>query len=277
MPKGEFYIGLCEIDPQGVLQFEELLIALEGRIAKAAREDPCHCTLDLLKRGCASYLWRVHDSTPRLPACYGNFAERISATMPNAHADAIVSFNWDVVVEQALKSASNGLPWSYSKCCPGISVLKPHGSINWSSHGALGYQGHPAWQPIGPESNLCFVALAPFRNPCSQGVNEDFRYMVFPGGAGSSLDPDQELIWKEIEDVISQREKIVFIGYSLPIYDSITVERLLRSANGKQIEAYNPSAEHLSRYREVFGPRADTHAESFEQCVYAAAVSGSSG
>ena len=63
--------------------------------------------------------------------------------------------------------------------------------------------------------------------------------MIFP----DTPDMDAErtsvkLIWDHVESALSSAEVIVFIGYSLPNYDSFAAQCLRRHASGKEIEVY---------------------------------------
>jgi hypothetical protein len=264
---GQFYAGLNFIDPKGDMEFEELLIALSQRLKAPASAGPSYITDRVLRMGCARLLWCFQNSVWRASSCYQNFAARLGSTP----GDAVVCFNWDLLVEKMLADAA--VPWSYCVSDPGVPVLKPHGSINWSGHLRERLRAeYDGWRPLGPGSQLCFDAREPLSNPNKQEINSSLRYMIFPGDPDlPGEDADVAWLWDQIRSAISGRDSLVFIGYSLPEYDSFASEFFRSAAKGKEVEAYTPSADHLSRYRALFGAAAVLWQETFEQCKYAAA------
>ena len=86
---------------------------------------------------------------------YVNFARRARDSC------GIISFNWDLVCETALNVVHS--PWSYSVHSP-VPVLKPHGSINWSSHLQQGLRPEvDRFMPISPGMKLSFIPESPFQ------------------------------------------------------------------------------------------------------------------
>jgi hypothetical protein len=83
-------------------------------------------------------------------------------------------------MEKSLQGA--GVPWQYATSPGLVSVLKPHGSINWSSYvesgGRCDYEG---WRVIAPQSTLSFDASQPFVDSDVDESNSEFRYMIFSG------------------------------------------------------------------------------------------------
>jgi hypothetical protein len=267
LPEGQFYAGLKRIDPGNSLAFEELIFELGKHVTTASDEDPCWIALDGLRIGCSRLLWCIYNSIWRVEACYENFAAWC-AQRDASHSNAILSFNWDLLVERALTDSQ--VEWSYSsEGSSSVPLLKPHGSINWSGHLRKGLRPEYAfWQRISSKSKLSFDFRERLSNPDRQEINFDLRYMVFPGDLESPDDPDLKIIWEEAADVIAQREKIVFLGYSLPTYDSFSTEFFKRATKSKQIDVYNPNEEHLKRFRSELGAHVGVHKERFEHCVY---------
>jgi hypothetical protein len=267
-PRGQFYAGLDAVDPTGTLGFEEVLIALRRRLKNADDRDPCFVTRNVLQSGCARLFWSIHSSIHKLSPSYDDFAGRLrrSAT---AKSHAVISFNWDVLVERALWDSH--VPWTYSTSDPDrVPVLKPHGSINWSSYVKDGgVSDYPGWKPIADGSQLCFDASRPLLDPDPQEVNPTLRYMLFPGDPElPEHDRDLKLIWSEVARAIAERDVLVFLGYSMPDYDSFTAQFFRQFARSKHIEVYNPSDEHLDRFRTVFGSGAQLFRQTFQQSPY---------
>jgi hypothetical protein len=266
---GEFDDGLNHVDPTGTLGFEEVLIELRKALEHASSLDPCHRTDSALKAGCARLLWRKHESLHKLSSCYGAFAQRY---FKETRENAVVSFNWDVLLERSLAEAS--VPWLYRVYGGVVPVLKPHGSINWSSYlntsSSCGYSG---WARIAPGSNISWDEVRPLQDPDPQEINPDLRSMLYPGDPELSRDnPDLGLIWSNVKRVLGERQSIVFIGYSLPEYDSYATQVFREFAATKNVSVYNPSPEALERFRSALGDKVHLCPQTFEQSPYGRAA-----
>jgi hypothetical protein len=265
---GEFDEGLKLADPDGTLGFEEVLIELRRARAHARRDDPRHRTELALKAGCVRLLWQRHKSISKISPCYETFAQRFfkSADM---RRNAVISFNWDILLERSLCDLN--VPWKYYPSGVGVvPVLKPHGSINWNSYlQAGGRCDYPGWRPIAPNSNISFDELLPLLDPDPQEVNRDLRFMLYPGDPELPKEnQDLGLVWRDVEEVIRTRDEIVFIGYSLPEYDSYATKVFQKFASSKVVSAYNPSSEHLERFHAVLGREVRLLAQTFEESPY---------
>ena len=269
--RGEFYDGLDRVDENSQRGFEELLIALRHTCANANDDDPRYTTLRVLRIGCARLLWRMQNAIGRIPASYQNFAQRFFKP-PEMRSNVVISFNWELLFERSLLEAS--IPWQYNVGSSGLTaVLKPHGSINWSSWmesgGRCDYEG---WRPIAAGSKLCFDATQPLVDPDADEINPDYRYMLFPGDPElPEQNANLKLIWSDVQAALEECEALVFIGYSLPEYDSYSAEMFRRYSAGRRVEVYNPSAEHLEHFRRQFGDHVELFAQKFEECQYAQA------
>jgi hypothetical protein len=263
--EGQFRAGLARVPGHEGLGFEELLTALRKRIAAGGRQNPCHVTLRLLRDACSRLFWHRQTSL-KLRGPYRNFASWFHEHNGDGQPNAIVSLNWDLVVEAALQHSR--VPWEYnsSTCC--VPVLKPHGSINWSHPAGRGLIAQsPEWERIEPASPYRYIRHNPFFDPFGVGANQGLRQVIFPG------DPEDEdgiaRIWEEVAAAIHEREAVVFVGYSLPKYDPEARELFRRAADGKRIEVYARSPATLEHYEETFGELATKDAVSFENSPYA--------
>lgn len=263
--EGQFRAGLNAVDPNETLAFEELLIELSKRKKTARNDDPSFIAERVLRIGCARLLWCIQNSIWRAGTAYQNFASWLSRYPGNG----VISFNWDLLVEKTLTDA--GLTWSYGLDGAATPVIKPHGSINWSGHLREGLRAeYDGWQPLGGGSRLCFDLAEPLSNPNKQEINSTLRYVIFPGDPElPGQDADVRWLWDRAGEVLARAQKIVFIGYSLPGYDSFADTFFRDAATGKTIEAITPASDHLERYRIAFGGRAVLRPEKFEQCEYA--------
>ena len=263
---GQFYEGLAAVDSSGTLGFEELLIALQ-----CFRDDPIHPanrTRTILESGCARLFWEIQTSLV-LPRCYHNFAAWLfpRAGLPKHN---VVSFNWDLVLERALQD--QGSNWFYSRITDNsVGVLKPHGSINWSNHRGHGLTADSdAWSKAVLDGTLDCLREDRFQDPFDSGINEQFRYLILPGDADDGSLKAAQPIWELVQTAITRSDTVVFIGYSLPFYDTLTRDLLQQYCRGKNIEVYNPSPADLEHFKNAFGSDSVLKCETFEGCIYGA-------
>jgi hypothetical protein len=145
--------------------------------------------------------------------------------------------------------------------------LKPPGSINWSDYPERGLRAEREWQRLSRQSTYRYLSDDPFSDPFENGVNQRLRKLFLPG------DPEDHggarLIWAEAETAIRERDMVVFIGYSLPRYDSLSTKFFQRVTAGKQIEVYARSDETVKHYLQILGHISTTEALAFAECPYA--------
>jgi|GEM_PF-7100129 len=260
--------------------FEELLLHLE----KIRAADPAAMTTDRILRGATGrYLWELNKG--ELSVAYRSFVSHAK------HAVGVISFNWDVLLESALWQA--GTLWEYRPCNAPLPVIKPHGSINWSSHIYQGASGDPMWHNLFPGSGLCWIrprssadqSTEPdpaFQDPFPDCSNSDLNYMLFPGDpdspeetAGDAISEktvsDRRMLWEDACSLIGRSDEVVFLGYSLPGYDSYALKRLKNACKGKRIVVVNPCSHDADEIKRNLGP--DTAVEiklrRFEDSEYA--------
>lgn len=268
-PSGQFYDGLRCIDPDGKVGFEELLMALRTHLSRADQWDPCFVTERVLRIGAARFLWCCAYLGRPVDACYRNLAAQLGASLG---AWKVITFNWDILVEQSL--AETGASWKYSLAgvAHAVPVIKPHGSINWTTlkqhpHLSTAYQG---WEPISRESTLSFDEARPLHHPDSYELHSDLRFCLFPGDPDlPETHRDLKLLWQDAIAAVAEAEEVVFIGYSLPPYDSFAVHTLKKLCANKHVSVYDPSEVTLNRFREEF-PRAILHESQFSATTFAA-------
>jgi len=129
--------------------------------------------------------------------------------------DTIVSFNYDVIFEKSLSSASK---WYYegidaSHKAMALRILKPHGSINWeeiegrivSRKRSIDYPDYPI--VIAP-THLKFIGIG---EPDIDGRRPAIGY----------LNQSEQIpaVWKAMEREMRDAKAWVFVGYSFPPSD----------------------------------------------------------
>ncbi len=102
------------------------------------------------------------------------------------------------------------------------------------------------------EHTLPYPMETPLKNPDQQGISPDLAYMLFPGDPDlPEQDKDLQRIWRE-ETALTGADKVIFIGYSLPDYDSFSSMFFGKHISG---EVYNPSPVDQQKYKNLFGSR----------------------
>ena len=270
---GQFYEGMAAADSTALLGFEELLVALQTFRNRPLH--PANRTRAILEAACGRLLWQIQTALT-LPICYHNFAAWLfpSSSMPKHN---VISFNWDLVVERALQDQSDN--WFYSQVTDdSVAVLKPHGSINWSNHRGHGLVADSdVWAKAVLDGTLDCLRDDRFRDPFESGINEQFRYLILPGEVDHGALKASQPIWDLAQSAIARSGTVVFIGYSLPSYDTSARDLLKLYCDGKSIEVYNPSPRDLERFRNVFGSEAVLKRQTFEECIYGATTPKDSG
>jgi len=265
---GQFYEGLRAADPSGALGFEELLIELDKFYGQPFHS--AYRTRTILEAGCARVFWQIQSLLTVVPLCYRNFATWLysSRGMPKHN---VVSFNWDLIVERVLEDQR--FNWFYSRITNNsVAVLKPHGSINLSNHRGQGAaSSSDEWAEAVIGGTVDCLRNEIFRDPFEGGVNEQFRFMVLPGdpeigGVREAAEP----IWNLAREAIAKSQTVIFIGYSLPVYDVTAATRLKDYCRGKEVKVYNPSQTDLQRFKDLFDSNVRLECQKFEECIYGA-------
>ncbi len=264
--------------------FEELLLHLRG----VRTTDAAAMTTDrILRCAIGRYLWERNSCD--LKEEYRNFISHAK------RAIGLISFNWDILLESALWQA--GTLWEYKLCNAPLPLIKPHGSINWSSHIYQGASGDPMWHNLFPGSGLCWIrprstddqSTEPdpaFQDPFPDCSNSDLNYMLFPGDpdspeetAGDAISEkavsDRRTLWEHACLLIGKSDEVVFLGYSLPGYDCYALKRLKNACKGKRVVIINPCSHDSEAIKRNLGPDIEVEIKllRFEDSEYAREVS----
>lgn len=174
-----------------------------------------------------------------------------------AHPDCIISFNYDLVVERALR-----LKWQnkseFGPCIYGFAdesgkykgplVLKLHGSSNWkvlSEDSEDGFEVRTkSWDDL---------SLTPgYRGHLGKGT----RYPIFLPFWDKRIDEGAWLnLWKKAYNVLSKATDVIVWGYSLPFTDVKTQQLFLLALGEKQnfnLCVIDPSSTTRLRWRDLF-------------------------
>lgn len=116
-----------------------------------------------------------------------------------------------------------------------VPLLKLHGSVSWANHGGRIVHYYDCRPALRGDA----VIVAPVRGKQPLPV----------------LDP----IWQRAKAAVSQAERIVVVGYSLPSYDDQVVELLKHSPKGCEFRLLDPSKQLAKRYEESLARRVIQH------------------
>lgn len=172
--------------------------------------------------------------------------------------DAIVSFNYDVVFEEALKTAAVPAYVGLENTTKKVRIIKPHGSINWIQNGNTILVGHNISHPvIVAPTHVKFVETNSTTSTKAGYLNQS--------------DVLKE-IWAELENEMRSARVLVFIGYSFPpadlYFSSVLRSVLADRATTPQVILVNPDAVAISvRLKQRFALRNIKKYFDFEQYV----------
>lgn len=158
------------------------------------------------------------------PASQKTWLLRMTARLRSENA-AIVSFNWDLVLDQLL--FQNGLgPASYGLAGDlgnGPVLLKPHGSLNWyeSSHiqKVAAKKRAVIFQSKNPQPIECIETFLRPREIKSIAAKRYTPLVVPPTYLKDFRRPIFQRLWNKCTDVLSTPRTLIFLGYSLPAAD----------------------------------------------------------
>lgn len=224
------------------------------------------------------------------PWPYGPFA-RLIAHLQKRHRVSILSFNYDLALDIALRWAD--VPYHYGFGTPNddaIQYLKLHGSLNW------------LLCPACDELNSWDVQLmmgSRFGNKSLNAENIQVEHHLLPHiqapalacecGSHVKLDPflvpptwnkaqyQQSVVslWRDASQKLAQAEHIVVIGYSLPDTDTFFQQLIALSLTGearlKGFHVINPDNAVKDRFKKILGPatvaRFKFHGQTFRNGI----------
>ncbi|HKV43611.1 MAG TPA: hypothetical protein VJT32_02870, partial [bacterium] len=188
---------------------------------------------------------------------------------------AIVSFNWDLILDHllfstALNSHSYGLGEKLGK---DVVLLKPHGSLNWYPGTEIQRVNDNKRVTIFNSDNAAerIEAFLPPRE-----IKSAKRYTPFiipPTYLKDFNRPVSRLLWQRCTEVLSTPGRIVFLGYSLPSADLHAqfifrcgfhnqLEGRLKKSGGRysptgpaEVIIVNPDQQAAQRIEAVAGPK----------------------
>lgn len=211
---------------------------------------------------------------------------------------AIVSFNWDVLLEVAFRRVGRGYTYLRTKRSKDATLLlRPHGCISWfalleregliidvrTNVGVLGddlthYMLYLK-DPLGPRDMGESTPIAKAAvSPLAAIVPPDAAKILSVGGPASDRWVEMghlkamKAVWSVFGDLVTKVNEIVVIGYSLPGADGATIEVMkefvaspTKGNSPKRLLIVDKDEKVVERYRRIVCPRAELVCNDFSK------------
>jgi SIR2-like domain len=127
--------------------------------------------------------------------------------------DTIITFNWDLLIEEALRDL--GKDWEYDLRDNAISILKPHGSLDWFDSREVSIKSELVF-PL----NEKFKRILVFRRFRAPRTKSPAAPIILPPVANKSIKyKELQSIWRDAWRALRHADEIYILGYSLPPED----------------------------------------------------------
>ena len=167
-------------------------------------------------------------SADRAPAAASTLAHGIASAVKKGITITVITFNYDLVMEMALRAAKLGhyyaLPEeerSHNRSV--IPVLKLHGSINWHfcEPCKVVYDANTFSHAYQRDSNDRMVGVLdhPQTHACNR-VHDRTPIIVPPSWDKSRYQSSLRSVWEQAARALDSADEIFVIGYSLPEADA---------------------------------------------------------
>jgi hypothetical protein len=172
---------------------------------------------DDLLRGICSYM---HTKTSNLEIRKTVFYALAKCLQPE---DTIITFNWDLLMERALTEA--GVDYNYHPRPNTISLLKPHGSIDWFDRDLVSLADRKCFSLVPEIGRIKVFTL--FRPP---KLRSGTVPIIIPPAVRKVWDClEFDKLWRETWRALRYADEIYVLGFSLPPED-LHVRFVIRSA-----------------------------------------------
>lgn len=157
--------------------------------------------------------------------------------------DAIITFNWDLTLEQAFVSQSVRYSYIYSRNAESRPcLLKPHGSIDWLDKRDVDGSGELRggdYFPLSHKRGRRIVVVRYFKRDIKKLV--PIAPVLVPPSPFKEFRlqerlPEFKEIWQSVFRAVTDAKELFFLGYSLPAVDQFgrfVFRRALRSNYGR--------------------------------------------
>ncbi len=214
-----------------------------------------------IKRMICDYLW----SFQKINVC-GDLSKIFKMVEYFNHKTIYINFNYDLLLETAL--SKNGIKYCYgiSGDPDIISILKPHGSINWFYRGR--FKPHEFSNLINYGETFLVTNTLNFED-IEQCKGRD-PVIISPTPSKRIEDHDLKKVWTGFSSSVHNAKTLTIIGYSLPKADRLTRLVIRRAGpkhqNCKRITIVRRS-DHEAEYKNYISPYARQIKSSFGDWV----------
>ncbi len=207
-PPFEEFLSLVDVH----LEFADVI----KRGHKFSNDDVARIRRELLL-GISAVLHEARTGAAR--ARVRKFAELLQA------GDVVITFNWDLLVEEALYDLNKN--WDYFHCDNSISILKPHGSLDWFDS-----EDVPIKQDLLFPLNEKFKRILVFKRFRAPRITTPAVPVILPPVVNKKfVYRELQAIWRDAWLALRHAAEIYIIGYSLPpedLHARITIRSAIR-------------------------------------------------
>jgi len=173
---------------------------------------------EIVRRGLSEYIWSFCSSPEKTSKSLLAYVDTYIRP-----GDVIITFNWDLMIEQALSKRDKvpRLVYQYSRGSnqKAIVLLKPHGSINWYDKNSA-----PLVDRIdGTDLDSSVKCINHIDLLTVHDLTDDTPVIVPPLSRKAFLDrPVLSQTWNSVYRAVSDTTALIILGYSLPKEDQFS-------------------------------------------------------
>lgn len=191
-----------------------------------------------LNKVLGDYLWEFQRSTP------SELITSVDKLLAYIGGNPVfVSFNYDLLLETALVGLGRKFTYGLSHNLDEISIIKPHGSINWFSTGTLNFKP------------LTFIGTAievPLTLDKANLTLKKWKesHIIIPSPVKRIELFELKKMWTGFASATNNAATVTSIGYSMPITDKLSRFVLRRAGlRGAKVTVVDPSVQAVERFK----------------------------
>jgi hypothetical protein len=161
--------------------------------------------------------------------------------------DAVITFNWDLLVEEALYDLNK--EWEYKLTDGAISILKPHGSLDWFDSKEASIDRKSIF-PL----NEKFKRIQVFKRFRAPRIPTPAVPVILPPVINKKIVYEElQAIWRDAWLALRHASEIYVIGYSLPpedLHARLTIRSAIRG--NEKFEQHRPKVAIVNPDRNIY-------------------------
>lgn len=202
---------------------------------------------------------------------YGQLAEVIGRLNRHRPRCSIITFNYDIALDHALRFASVPIDYGFVDSARGTPLLKLHGSINWAkvqeedtifAWDLLDYTSRRDWIPdFGSPYGMLSIGseiISGRQNPAGK-ITETIPVIIPPTWNKTNYYSSIAAVWQRAASELASAEHIFVSGYSLTGTDTYFKYLFALGSTSDQIlerfEVFDPGAV-KEKFERILGPAA---------------------